>query len=141
MAPIRNAIADNITLAGRLSGARCSGAGLLRFGERAMDERNGNGKLANGTEELPDDLLTVKEAAKLLKPARGRRVHVSSVLRWVLQGRLQGYRRGHYWFVRRADVLALTQPVQVIQQPRMATARECQREQERVAAELKRRGY
>jgi excisionase family DNA binding protein len=56
---------------------------------------------------LPDDLITPKEVARLLK------VHVSTVYRWCLSGRLPSYRRaGCRFLIRLADVRSLLQPVQ-----------------------------
>lgn len=37
---------------------------------------------------LPDDLISLAQAAKLLPAKRGKRVHVSTIRRWGLSGRL-----------------------------------------------------
>lgn len=37
---------------------------------------------------LPDDLITLAQAAKLLPAKRGKRVHTSTLRRWGLSGRL-----------------------------------------------------
>lgn len=57
---------------------------------------------------IPDDLIPLAEAARLL-PSRkpGKRLNTSTLYRWLSSGRIQGYRIGSVWFVRRADVLAL----------------------------------
>jgi excisionase family DNA binding protein len=55
---------------------------------------------------LPEDLVTPGEVAKLLK------VHISTVYRWWLSGRLPSYRlAGVRFLIRRADVRAVLQPV------------------------------
>lgn len=56
----------------------------------------------------PDDLIPIAEAAKRL-PSHlpGKHVHIATVHRWIATGRLQGWRRGHYWFVSAADVRAM----------------------------------
>lgn len=50
-------------------------------------------------DSIPDDLIDLPGAAKLLHVAR------QTLLRWVLNGRMAGYRVGHRWRVSRADVL------------------------------------
>ena len=52
-----------------------------------------------------DDLLFLSEAAKLLPTVRaGRKVHVSTLLRWIQAGKLRGYRCGPVWKVSRQDI-------------------------------------
>jgi excisionase family DNA binding protein len=56
--------------------------------------------------ELPADLVTPRDVARLLK------VHVSTVYRWIFDGKLASYRRaGCRYLVRRADVRAVLEPV------------------------------
>lgn len=55
---------------------------------------------------LPSDLITVKEAARL-----AHNTHQSTIRRWVLSGKMPGYRlAGRKFLVSRADVLAMIQP-------------------------------
>jgi excisionase family DNA binding protein len=51
----------------------------------------------------PEDLIKLAEAARLLKVCR------QTVLRFVVTGRLTGWRIGHLWRVSKADVLAQIQ--------------------------------
>lgn len=66
----------------------------------------------------PADLIGLCEAAGLL-PCRkpGRRAHASTVYRWVAEGKLRGWRLGRYWYVSRADVLALVTPATTVVPP------------------------
>ncbi len=53
-----------------------------------------------------DDLITVREAARLV------RTHVSCVYRWIGRGQLPAWRRGPYrLLVRKGDVLRMLEPV------------------------------
>lgn len=52
---------------------------------------------------IPADLIHLAVAAKILGVSR------QSVLRWVIVGRMKGYRIGHRWRVSRADVQAAIQ--------------------------------
>ena len=75
--------------------------------------------------ELPDDLIILSEAAKLLpsrKPGRG--MHQSTLYRWAASGRLRRWRVGRYWYVRRADVLALAKEETVVTTETEAAARQ-----------------
>jgi excisionase family DNA binding protein len=55
---------------------------------------------------LPDDLITPNQVARLLK------VHISTVYRWCLSGRLPSYRRAGWRFlIRRSDVRTILEPV------------------------------
>jgi hypothetical protein len=70
---------------------------------------------ANGLpdEVLPDDLLPLTQAAKLLPGDRpGRGVHVSTLYRWVYSGRLRAWLRCGRVLVSRAEVLGLNRPVE-----------------------------
>lgn len=55
----------------------------------------------------PTEWISTTEAARLMPSPRRKKTHPSTIVRWVLSGRLEGRRRGQWWFVRRADVLAL----------------------------------
>lgn len=84
---------------------------------------------------VPDDLITPKAAAKLVN------VHISSVYRWVLSGKLKGYRRaGSRYLVSRADVLGMIQPVEVEAPDRPRTRREEEEAARRAVEELRRQG-
>ena len=55
-----------------------------------------------------DDWIPAKLACSLIRPARGRKTHLSTLYRWVLAGRLEFRKRGRWLFVRRSEVLAMT---------------------------------
>lgn len=60
------------------------------------------------TVPTPDDLLPLTEAARLLPSSRrGKRLHASTLYRWVREGRLRAWRIGRYWFVSAREVRAL----------------------------------
>jgi excisionase family DNA binding protein len=60
---------------------------------------------------IPQDLIPLSEACKLgPRPARGARRHRSTVLRWVLAGRLRGWKSGGNWYVSKAELQALLRP-------------------------------
>lgn len=40
---------------------------------------------------LPTDLISLSQAAKLLPPRHGKRVHTATVYRWCKRGRLTAY--------------------------------------------------
>jgi hypothetical protein len=86
------------------------------------------------TPEVPDDLITVREAVALLKsPWKGKEtINKQTLYRWIWQGKLPSWRRGSYIFVSRRDVEALTQlqPTQV-QAPPSQTPRQHDREVQR----------
>lgn len=79
------------------------------------------------TATIPDDLISVCEAARLL-PSRkpGRRMHYGTLYRWIREGRLQGWRVGSHWFVSRREVVALPVPSEV--RPEVATRARRERE-------------
>jgi excisionase family DNA binding protein len=66
--------------------------------------------------ELPEDLMTTKEAARLLKTCP------QTILRWILKGKLPGYRIGYRWRVSRAELLAMVRH----QTPAEAQARQAE---------------
>jgi excisionase family DNA binding protein len=66
------------------------------------------------TDSLPDDLLPIKDAARLVPGLRpGRCIHYSALYRRVLSGQLRAWRIGRRLLVSRADVRALIKPVAV----------------------------
>src|SRR5262245_39488450 len=80
---------------------------LPNEGEPNMNHSNGH-----PPEELPDDLISSTEAAKLL------RVHLCSLIRWALSGRLRAWRIGSRWRFSRTEVLAMLKRVEVPHRPR-----------------------
>lgn len=54
---------------------------------------------------LPEDRIDARAAGRLLG------LHVSTVLRWLLEGKLRGYRVGGRYWLSRADVLAKVEVV------------------------------
>lgn len=54
--------------------------------------------------DIPDDLIDIPSASKILGVSR------QSVLRWVVSGKLPGFRIMHRWRVSRAAVVALCKP-------------------------------
>ncbi len=54
-------------------------------------------------QDLPSDLIPLHQAAEIIRTCR------QTVLRWVLNGRLTGYRVGHRWRVSRADLQQVVQ--------------------------------
>jgi hypothetical protein len=76
---------------------------------------------AHCTSDRPDDLIPSAEAAQLL-PSRkpGRCVHTSTVVRWVLAGKVRGWWISGGWFVSRAELLGLIE----LRQPRRNAAAE-----------------
>jgi excisionase family DNA binding protein len=69
-----------------------------------------NGRQAGPSpSDLPGDLITATELTKLLPT----RPHVSTVIRWVQQGKLRGWRLGRKWMVSKAEGLRLVEPVRV----------------------------
>lgn len=62
---------------------------------------------------VPSDLLCLRDAAKLLPSSRaGKRVHASTLYRWIIEKRIRGFRLGRYWYVSRQEVLSLFRPGQ-----------------------------
>lgn len=53
--------------------------------------------------DMPHDLISRNDAARLLGTCP------QTILRWILSGRMTGYRIGHRWKVSRQDVLACVQ--------------------------------
>jgi excisionase family DNA binding protein len=64
------------------------------------------------SDELPDDLLPAAAAARLVPSCRpGKKMHLSTVHRWVAAGKLRGWKVGRWLHVSRAELLALVRPV------------------------------
>ncbi len=58
-------------------------------------------------DEIPDDLIRPSQAAKMLG------CHMATVYRWVVTGKIPGWRRGgNRYLVRLADVKAMLEPVE-----------------------------
>lgn len=73
---------------------------------------------------LPDDLIGLAEACKLLPGTRpGKRLHISTIFRWAATGKLPSWRVGKRTFVSRSDVRALARPTVPPVQPVSAAVR------------------
>ncbi len=70
---------------------------------------------AGGADALPHDLIEARHASRIAQ------IHVSGIKRWVLKGKLRGWKRCGRLFVSRAELTALFEPV--------ATAAEARAEQ------------
>jgi hypothetical protein len=78
----------------------------------------------------PDDLIPLSEARLLIPSRKGGRVAIQTLYRWILKGKLRGWRIGAYWFASRTEVLALPERVSVQLAPQAAARLE---ERERAA--------
>lgn len=88
---------------------------------------------------FPDDLISTTEAARLIPSGQpGRKTHTSTIVRWVKQGRLRGWRRGSRLLVSQAEVYALLRPEPVEVRPEVESEIE-RRERERRTDEVLRR--
>lgn len=73
---------------------------------------------ANG--ELPDDLLTMKEASRICNNC-----HVNTIRRWILSGKIQGYRIGsRKMLVSKRDLLAIIRPITPTPMPTVLNGKE-----------------
>lgn len=64
------------------------------------------------SDSTPGDLIPLSEAAKRgPRPARGARRHRSTILRWILSGKLRGWRVKQFWFVSESELRDLLRPV------------------------------
>ena len=71
-------------------------------------------------DELPTDLITIAAAAKLCHGT-----HVATIRRWILRGKLRGYRiGGRRMLVSRSDLDGMTQLVQPSEPPPYLTGKE-----------------
>jgi excisionase family DNA binding protein len=61
--------------------------------------------------EPPEDLITTKEARRLMKTS------LCTIYRWVLSGKLRGWKRVGRVMVSRSELLALLQPMPVKPKP------------------------
>lgn len=82
----------------------------------------------------PTDLIPAARAARILG------CHLATVHRWVLSGRLPGWRRLGRWLVSEADARALLVPVDAEAPPRPRTAAVGRRGYEEAVAALRRLG-
>lgn len=58
--------------------------------------------------ELPEDLVPVAEAVRLLPSSKpGKKIALSTVYRWIGKGQLQGWKRGRWTFVSRSEFKGL----------------------------------
>ena len=80
---------------------------------------------------MPDDRLSIKEAARLLK------VGVSTIYRWVLTQKIPALRIGGRVWVRKADILAVPQQVPAATQGQTTGFPS----HEEAVRELRRKGY
>lgn len=109
------------------------------------DVRTANSN-SNANGDAATDWIPVKEAARLLPSCRpGKRLHVSTIYRWIDRKVLDAWKVGRWTFVRRAKVLELIQPLAVAEprrekRPDREAVRESDREREnftrRVFAEV-----
>jgi hypothetical protein len=53
------------------------------------------------------------EKRRLVKSPRARPTAHSTIIRWIRSGKIEGRKRGCYWFVNREQLLAVLQPVAV----------------------------
>lgn len=67
-----------------------------------------------GRTTVPDDLLCLKDAAKLVPSPHGggRGVHQNTLKRWIFSGRLRHWKIGPYLLVRKADLMDLIKPAE-----------------------------
>ena len=84
--------------------------------------------------ERPQDLITSSKAASILG------VHPHTVVRWVVAGRLRGWKVGGRYRVSESDVRAMTQPVRLDVPPRERTAEEMRAGSEAARERLRRMG-
>jgi hypothetical protein len=60
---------------------------------------------------IPDDLIPLPVAAELIQ------VDSSTIRRWILNEKVQGYRRVGRWLISKADLLALIKPEIIVHLP------------------------
>jgi len=64
-------------------------------------------------ETTPNDLIPLSEACRRgPRPARGKKRHRSTLLRWILSGKLRGWKVKQHWYVSEAEVREFLRPVQ-----------------------------
>lgn len=64
--------------------------------------------MADQKSDLPDDLIDTAHAARIA------RSNIRTVFRWIITGKVQGWRRCGRWFVSRADIVALFEPAAAV---------------------------
>ncbi|HKI30293.1 MAG TPA: helix-turn-helix domain-containing protein [Gemmataceae bacterium] len=85
-------------------------------------------------DELPDDLVDSKEAAKILRLA------LPVLHRWRARGKVRGWRRGGRWYYSRAELLRMFVPSAPA--PSLPPTRgELERRAEAACARLRARGW
>jgi hypothetical protein len=77
-----------------------------------MSEQHTGPNRTTGPDQTgPSDLIPLSEACKRgPRPARGKRRHRSTVLRWILGGKIRGWRVLGNWFVSAGELEALLRP-------------------------------
>ena len=84
------------------------------------------------SDELPDDLIGLAEAAAILPSRkRGRKIHTTTVWRWIRTGKIEGWKVAGEWRVSARQVRGLARLVRTT--PELLTRR--QREGEIAAAQ------
>lgn len=88
-------------------------------------------------DELPADLITIKEAARLVN-----NTHRGTIRRWILKGKLAAWKlAGKTFLVSRADVLRMIQPHRNEEPQLPPTKREKTRREKYVQKRLKELGF
>ena len=90
--------------------------------------------------DVPTDLISLAEACKLI-PSRkaGRRLHIKTLYRWALNGRVRAWKIQGSWFVSKADMLALGVPNEPL--PDVQSSAERRRSYEEAMESLRKAGY
>lgn len=83
---------------------------------------------------VPDDLITTSKAGQLL------RTHSSTVVRWVLSGKLRGWRIQGRYRVSESDVRAMMRPVRADVPERARTRGEMEAASEAAIERMRQRG-
>lgn len=69
-------------------------------------------------EQLPTDLISTGQAVKLVPGQRpGKSIHLATVYRWILDGRLRSWKVGGRLLVSEAELRALFRPVPARRRP------------------------
>ena len=88
-------------------------------------------------DHLPEDLIESKHAARLAQ------CHIQAVYRWILKGKLRGWRRCGRTFVSRAELMGLFEPMPTQKEKPVndiPSRRDLKRNDKWVESELKRFG-
>jgi excisionase family DNA binding protein len=86
------------------------------------------------TANIPNDLISANEAAKLL------RVHGASIRRWIVGGAIPGFQVGSRWMLAREDVIAFVKPFNPKGKPRPLTVAELREREQRIDQNLREAG-